>query len=105
MSRDLGKILLFTYKFRSEAVYDEFVVMGFKRKVNTGDGSDDFLIQLGNHTDLIWAYGEVNTTTGDLEKHYGYGITSMVMPTSAVYLLNSMYSVILAVSMAIYLVL
>mmetsp|Transcript_14439 Transcript_14439/g.16145 ORF Transcript_14439/g.16145 Transcript_14439/m.16145 type:complete len:170 (+) Transcript_14439:134-643(+) len=89
-------------RFRSEAVYDQFVTMGFKRKVSTGDISDDYLFQLGNQTDLIWSYGEVNSTTQAIEKHIAYGVSSIVMPAFAVNLLGAFYSSILGLNMIIY---
>ena len=55
-------------RFRSDATYDKYVTMGFKRKINTGDTADDYVFQPGNYTDLIWSYGEVNSTTGDTIK-------------------------------------
>ena len=78
-------------KFRSEAVYDEFVVMGFKRLVNTGDVDEDYPFQLGNQTNLIWAYGEVNSTTKDINKHTEYGVSSIVIPSLARNLFTPFY--------------
>mmetsp|Transcript_17557 Transcript_17557/g.17289 ORF Transcript_17557/g.17289 Transcript_17557/m.17289 type:complete len:162 (+) Transcript_17557:124-609(+) len=70
-------------RFRSEAVYDQFVVMGFKRKVITNDTENDYQFQLGNKTDLIWAYGQANSTTGEIIKHVEYGVTSITLPKAA----------------------
>ena len=70
-------------RWRSEGIYDEFVVMGFKRQPITDDESDDYKIQLGNQTDIIWAYGEYNITSGEFVKHIGYGATTIVWPNGA----------------------
>jgi len=29
---------------------------------------------------MIWAYGELDETTGEVLKHYGYGISKIVTP-------------------------
>mmetsp|Transcript_29012 Transcript_29012/g.33137 ORF Transcript_29012/g.33137 Transcript_29012/m.33137 type:complete len:80 (+) Transcript_29012:319-558(+) len=65
--------------------------MGFKRKINTGDAADDFVLEPGNYTDLIWAYGEVDSTTGDIKKHSYYGVTSIILPDGASSLSTTAY--------------
>ena len=57
--------------------------MGFKRKINTGDTADDYIFQPGNYTDLIWSYGEINSTTGDPLVSPTYYYTYMYAPDNA----------------------
>ena len=69
-------------RFRSEGIWDKFVRMGWKRKVDTGD-TDDYQFQLGNTSSVIWAYGSYNTTTIDLNPPNEYGMTLMDIPNYA----------------------
>ena len=68
-------------RFRSEGIWEEFVTMGWKRKVHTGD-SEDYQFQLGNTTSIVWAYGSYNTTTHDLDPPAEHGLTTLLMPNS-----------------------
>ena len=69
-------------RFRSEGIWEEFVRMGWKRKVNTGD-TDDYQFQFGNQTSIIWAYGSYNTTILDWNPPVEFGLTSFLMPSNA----------------------
>ena len=70
-------------RFRSEAIYDKFVVAGFKKRIEPGQTSEGYPLQLGNYTDLRWAYGEVNTTTGNLEFYSSSGVSGITLPAFA----------------------
>ena len=70
-------------RFRSEAIYDKFVVAGFKKKIEPGPTSEGYHLQLGNYTDLRWAYGHVNTTTGYLEYYSASGVSGITLPALA----------------------
>ena len=82
-------------RFRSEGIWDKFVRMGWKRKVDTGD-TDDYQFQLGNTSSVIWAYGSYNTTTIDLNPPNEYGMTLMDIPNYANDIFKSGYVYLMA---------
>ena len=66
--------------YYAEWSYKNYFEVGWKRLFNTTDDKNDEVLPYGSEIPMIWAYGEVDISTGEVLKHYGYGISKIVTP-------------------------
>ena len=85
------------YIYHADWQYNGYFDVGWKRKFNTTDGENDVVIPYDEDMSMIWAYGQVDSTTGEILIHEGYGVSmihSPVVPGAAA--LTSIYLAVLA---------